>query len=152
MSKLKTRHVRVRDGKYTKRKGYSKNKKHYTRKNGKRIQKQKRFRRQTRRKVGGFSLFKSKSNTESLPNFNFSLPNETNIRILGKGWAYVTKLGSLFSKTKRPEQIVIYKKTNELGNPTGNYFVARCASSECSNGKNMEPNILEMEYIVDDPH
>jgi hypothetical protein len=53
MNKIKTRHVRVRDGKYTKRKGYSKNKKHYTRKHRKRIQKQKRLRRQTRRRVGG---------------------------------------------------------------------------------------------------
>ena len=55
MNKIKTRHVRVRDGKYTKRKGYSKNKKHYTRKHGKRIQNKKRLRRQTqtRRKRGG---------------------------------------------------------------------------------------------------
>ena len=134
MSKFKTRHVSVRDGKYTKRKGYSKNKKHYTRKNGKRIQKQKRMRRQTRRKVGG---------AHKLGPFNFVLPDSWSqgINIQGQGWAYVTKLGSLFSQTKRPEQIVIFKKTYESGEPTGNYFIARCASSKCSDEKNMEKDV-----------
>ena len=53
MSKLVTRRMRVRRSKHTTRKGYRKYKKHYTRKNAKRIQNKKRLRRQTRRRVGG---------------------------------------------------------------------------------------------------
>jgi hypothetical protein len=45
--------MRVRRSKHTTRKGYRKYKKHYTRKNAKRIQNKKRLRRQTRRRVGG---------------------------------------------------------------------------------------------------
>ena len=63
MNKIKTRHAKramhaKRRGKHTTRKGYGKYKKHYTRKNVKRIQGQGKRRlrrqRQTRRKVGGF--------------------------------------------------------------------------------------------------
>ena len=131
----------MRHGKYTKRKGYRKYKKYYTRKNGKRIQRQKRLQRQTRvqrqtrRKVGG---------ADNLGPFNFVLPFDEGKGIEGQGWAYVTKLGSLFSQTKRPEQIIIFKK-----NGNNNYFIARCTFTQCDitdsrYKKNMEKKVLEV--------
>jgi hypothetical protein len=136
--------MRVRRSKYTKRKGYRKYKKHYTRKYGKHIQKQKRLRRQTRRKVGG---------ADNLGPFNFVLPLDDprfdSIEIQGQGWTYVTKLGSLTSRTNRPEQIIIYKKkvSNE------NYFIARCIFTQCDTTipiykQNIKSKILETQHIV----
>ena len=160
MSKLKTRHVkRVKcgkrsrcGGKHSKRKGY--NKKHYTRKYGKRIQR----RRQTRKKVGGIKLFSSRpKNLPSLSDrtFNFVLPetitDENIINIQGQGWAYVTRLNSRTSMSDRPEQIIIYKILDEERNVTGNYFIARCPHTECDindrdnmREKNMKP-LLQTE-------
>jgi hypothetical protein len=135
--------MRVRRSKYTKRKGYSKYTKHYTRKYGKRIQQ----RRQTRKKIGGLRR-----------PFNFVLPvNDprfNNIEIQGQGWAYVTKLGSVTSRTDSPEQIIIYQKKDSNGNVTGNYFIARCTFAYCDNGLNMESKILETadftaDYLYD---
>ena len=159
MNKIKTRHAKramhvKRRGKHTTHKGYRKYRKHHTRKYGKRTQGQGqgqgkgrlRKQRQTRRKVGGFSLFKPKLTTST--EFNFVLPSTDprfqNIQIQGKGWAYVTKLGSFLSQSDRPEQLIIFKTKNEREEPDGNYFIARCVSSECSNGQNMESKILEI--------
>jgi len=153
MSNLVTRRVkrgkhvkRVKCGKRSKRKGkgYSKHKKHYTRKYGKRTQG--RMRRQTRKKIGGLTR-----------PFNFVLPkNDTrfnNIEIQGQGWAYVTKLGSVTSRTDSPEQIIIYqnKDINGNGNVTGNYFIARCTFAYCDNGINMKSKILETEDFTIQP-
>ena len=154
MNKIKTRHAKramhaKRRGKHTTRKGYRKYKKHYTQKNVKRIQGQGKGRlrkqRQTRRKVGGEPRVRE---------FNFVLPYSTdsrfqNIQIQGQGWAYVTKLGSLFSMTNRPEQIIIYQHKDKEEKASGNYFIARCVSSECSEGKKMESKILETEEFDD---
>ena len=146
MNKLISRRVKRarRRGKYTTRKGYRKYRKHYTRKNVKRTQCQGKGRlrkqRQTRRKDGG---------ADNLGQFNFVLPEDMSrgIEIKGQGWAYVTKLGSLFSQTKRPEQIIIYKKTDDNRTLIGNYFIARCTFSECGESKNMESKILETTNI-----
>jgi len=146
MSKIVTRRVkrgkhvkRVKCGKRSKRKGkgYSKYTKHYTQKYGKRIQQ----RRQTRKKIGGL-----------IRKFNFVLPNNdtrfNNIEIQGQGWAYVTKLGSVTSRTDSPEQIIIYQKKDSNRNVTGNYFIARCTFAYCDNGINMKSKILETEYFT----
>lgn len=145
MSKLVTRRVRrgrhVKrsrcGGKRSRRKGY--NKKHYTRKYGKQSQRL----RQTRKKVGG---------TGKKPRlFNFVLPQNdprfANIEIQGQGWVYVTKLGSLLSGTNIPEQIIIYKKLDNAGKVTGNYFIARCVYDTCNDGINMKSKILETPFF-----
>lgn len=59
----------------------------------------------------------------------------------------VTKIESLFSKSNRPEQIIIYRKKNDQGNASGNYFIARCIHNECTDGINMESKILEITSI-----
>jgi len=157
MNKIKTRHIKrathtmhaKRHGKHTTRKWYGKYKKHYTRKNVKRIQGQGKRRlrrqRQTRRKVGGEPRVRE---------FNFVLPSTDprfqNIQIQGKGWAYVTKLESLLSQSDRPEQLIIFQNENDNGVPTGNYFIARCSFAMCNINdkanmydKNMEKELLE---------
>jgi len=128
MNKIKSRRVKRarRRGKHTTRKGYRKYRKHHTRKFGKRMRRQTR----TRRKDGG---------AHDLGPFNFVLPFESGIKIKGQGWAYVTKLGSLFSQTERPEQIIIFQKG---GNE--NYFIARCTFSQCDITNNMEKEVLEV--------
>ena len=145
MIKIKSRRVKRarRRSKHTTRKGYRKYRKYYTRKHVKRTQCQGkgRMRRQTRSKRGGFSLFKSKPTKST--EFNFSLPSGEDVQIQGKGLAYVTKLGGFLSQSDRVEQIIIYQKKNEQGKASGNYFIARCVSSDCSEGKNMESKILE---------
>ena len=171
MSKLVTRRVRRGKhvkrgkrsrcgGKHSKRKGYSKYKKHYTRKYGKRIQR----RRQTRKKVGGFKLFslRPKKLLSLSDPFNFVLPTNItgtgNINILGQGWAYVTKLNSRTSISDRPEQVIIYKELNKQGIRIGNYFIARCPYTQCDindrdnmREKNMKPLLQTKEFKEDKP-
>jgi hypothetical protein len=125
-------------------------------KNKKYIKNQKRLRRQTRKKVGGFKFFSSRP--KILPSlskrpFNFVLPetitDENNINIQGAGWAYVTRLNSRTSMSDRPEQIIIYKKLDNAGQLTESYFIARCPHTECDindREKNMEP-LLETDIF-----
>lgn len=139
VNKIKTR--RVKRTKYSKRKKFSKYRKQYTRKFVKRFQTRIKRRRQTRRKVGGFSFLQTKITPSR--EFNFSLPNQNSLEIKAKGLALVTKLGSLLSKSNRPEQVIIYQHKDKEEKASGNYFIARCVSSECADGINMESKILE---------
>ena len=118
LNKLKKRNIgQGKHGKYTKRKGcarvyHRKNKKHYTRKYGKRIQR----RRQTRSKRGG-------ELTLNIPNMN------TPVTILYQYFARITKPNvDSFSEDDNPEQIIMYTKQDE----PNSIFIARCPSKDCS--------------------
>ena len=149
MNKIISRRVKraKRRSKHTTRKGYRKYRKHYTRKHVKRTQCQGkgRMRRQTRtrRKDGGTTM----------GDFNFTLPtysnfNEPSFTIVGQGWALVTKVVTTterwFIKKDRPEQIIILQN-KQNGILHGHYFIARCASDKCIDGKKMESEVLKVE-------
>ena len=118
LNKLKKRNIgQGKHGKYTKRKGcarvyHRKNKKHYTRKYGKRIQR----RRQTRSKRGG-------DLTLNIPNMN------TPVTILYQYFGMITKPNvDSFSEDDKPEQIIMYTPQDS----PNSIFIARCTSNDCS--------------------
>ena len=125
--KLAKRAKRAKHGKYTKRKGcvrvyHQKYKKHYTRKYGKRIQ------RQRRSKKGG-------ELTLNIPNMN------TPVTILYRYFARITKPNvDSFSEDDKPEQIIMY---TQQGNPNS-IFIARCPSKDCSTETGAQ--IMELDY------
>jgi hypothetical protein len=130
LNKLKKRNIgQGKHGKYTKRKGcariyHRKNKKHYTRKYGKRIQR----RRQTRSKRGG-------ELTLNIPNMN------TPVTILYRYFARITKPNvDSFSEDDKPEQIIMYTQQSE----PNSIFIARCPSKDCSTETDVK--IMELDY------
>jgi hypothetical protein len=117
LNKLKKRNIgQGKHGKYTKRKGcarvyHRKNKKHYTRKYGKRIQR----RRQTRSKRGG-------ELTLNIPNMN------TPVTILYQYFGRITKPNvDSFSEDDKA-QIIMYTPQDS----PNSIFIARCPSKDCS--------------------
>ena len=145
MSKLVTRRVkrgkhvkRVKrgkrsrcGGKYSKRKGYSKHKKHYTRKYGRRNR--------TRSKRGGMLFGNSQSNHDKPLKFNLKPPADRENRWddIGKGFIKVTKVDaegkkSVFSKEDQLEQWYIYIDKGPYGfQGLPLYFIYRCPGEEC---------------------
>lgn len=97
VNKIKTRGVKRT--KYSKRKRFSKYRKHYTRKFGKRIQRRIKRRKQTRNKRGGtFNL-----RLENIPDLQQKV-----VEVLYKGFANVTKISNWVPRTSR-RQIIICK-------------------------------------------
>jgi len=80
--------------------------------------------------------------------------NQIALTELGKGFAKVTKLNdkgetARFSKTDRTEQLIIYTAHNgTVTQPV--FYIARCPSDQCEEGKNMESNILETRIFTRD--
>lgn len=116
--------------KYSKRKKFSKYRKHYTRKFVKRFQRRIKRRRQTRNKKGGVFSIRNPP------------PNEVN-DIIYKGYALVTKKGwgpfgtAIGARKDRPEQILIFISTNN------SIYILRCVDNEsdlfrCGNPDNVE--------------
>jgi hypothetical protein len=95
-------------------------------------------------------------------NFNFTTVNgpwpkkfkQIKLTELGKGFAKVTKLNdkgetARFSETDRTEQLIIYTAHNGTGTQPV-FYIARCPSDQCEEGKNMKSNILETKRFTRD--
>jgi hypothetical protein len=101
VNKIKTRGVKRT--KYSKRKRFSKYRKHHTRKFGKRIQRRIKRRRQTRNKRGGnFDL-----SLEHIPDLEQEV-----VKVLYKGFANVRKISNLFPFSLLLKRQIIICKLN----------------------------------------
>jgi len=126
VNKIKTRGVKRT--KYSKRKRFSKYRKHYTRKFGKRFQRRIKRRRQTRNKKGG--------------TFNLSLDHENKLKqevdkVLYKGFARVKKTSNVFSFILNGSirQVIICK----LNGPK--WVILKCRDAEHCND-----NVVDGEW------
>ena len=121
--------------KYSKRKMFSKYRKHYTRKFVKRFKRRIKRRRQTRNKRGGVFIIKSPNNVKD---------------ILYQGYALVTKMGifgpAMGAGKDRREQILIFISQDN------NIFILRCVDdkegeSRCGNPKNVQAMGISLDSI-----
>jgi hypothetical protein len=115
VNKIKTRGVKRT--KYSKRKRFSKYRKHYTRKFGKRIQRRIKRRRQTRNKRGGnFDL-----SLENIPDLKQKVVEE----VLYKGFANVRKISNFFTFPFSLQRKIIICKLNGP-----KWVIVKCRGSE----------------------
>lgn len=127
--------------KYSKRKRFSKYRKHYTRKFVKKFQRRVKRRRQTRNKRGGV----------------FCIPPPNKVKdIIYQGYALVTKQGwgpfgtAIGAKKDRPEQILIFISTNN------SIYILRCVDDEsdpnrCENTKNVQMMGISLDSLRPGP-